>query len=165
MIRHLENYTGDVDVVGDVHQIGFTLGDTYITSRAVEGVFPDYKQIIPKSFSTEMTLLKQDLADALKHVRVFSDQFNKLTVSISRAKKGCSIATTNPETGESVVSLDAAVTGDDLEMSFNYAYMLDGLSGVASDSVVLQFAGLGKPTCMRSVGDKSFLYIVMPMNR
>jgi DNA polymerase-3 subunit beta len=75
------------------------------------------------------------------------------------------IKTTNPETGESVVSLDAAVTGDDIEMNFNYAYILDGLQSVTTDSASLQFAGEGKPTMLGSVGDKSFLYIVMPMNR
>ncbi|GMU73803.1 MAG: hypothetical protein AMXMBFR44_0020 [Candidatus Campbellbacteria bacterium] len=165
MIRHLDGYDGTVTIHGDVHQIGFVIGDTYITSRAVEGVFPDYKQILPKEFSTEMTLLKQDFVDALKHVRVFSDQFNKLTVAIEKTKKGCLITSSNPETGEGSVFLDAAIEGDDLEMNFNYAYILDGLQSVGSDSVVVQFAGPGKPTCIRSVGDKSFLYIVMPMNR
>ncbi|MCR4274639.1 MAG: DNA polymerase III subunit beta [Candidatus Campbellbacteria bacterium] len=165
IIRHLENFSGDISVYGDVHQIGFTLGNTYITSRVVDGVFPDYKQIIPKTFETEMTLLKQDLADALKHVRIFSGQFNKLLVSINHTKKQCVVQTTNPESGESSVSLDAAITGPDITMSFNYAYILDALQTVATDSVTLQFAGVGKPTQIRSVGDQSFLYIVMPMNR
>lgn len=165
MLRHLDTFDGDVTITGDVHQIGFVLENKYITSRAVEGVFPDYKQIIPKSFATEITLLKQDLADALKHVRIFSDQFNKLTVGVSHSKKTCGIKTSNPETGEGEVSLDVAVTGEDIEMNFNYAYVLDGLQSIESDSVVLQFAGQGKPTCIRAIGDKSFLYIVMPMNR
>lgn len=165
IIRHLENFSGEVVVYGDVNQVGFTLGNVYITSRAVDGVFPDYKQIIPKTFETEVTLLKQDLADALKHVRIFSGQFNKLSVNIDHAKKQCVVETTNPESGESSVSLDCAITGPDIQMSFNYAYILDALQTVQTDSVTLQFAGVGKPTQMRSVGDQSFIYIVMPMNR
>lgn len=165
IIRHLENYSGDVSVFGDVNQIGFMLGNVYITSRAVDGVFPDYKQIIPKAFETEMTLLKQDLGDALKHVKIFSGQFNKLMVMIDHTKKQCVVQTQNAESGESSISLDVAVTGPDIQMSFNYAYILDALQSIATDSVTLQFAGVGKPTQLRSVGDQSFVYIVMPMNR
>ncbi len=165
MIRHLDTFKGDVEVTGDVHQIGFVMGNIYITSRAVDGVFPDYKQIIPKEFVTTITLLKQDCIDALKHVRVFSDQFNKLSFSVDKKKKQCSVKTVNSETGESVIELDAAIEGEDIEMNFNYAYILDGVQTITSDSVVIQCAGVGKPTCIQPIGDKSFLYIVMPMNR
>lgn len=164
LIRYVENY-GDTVVYGDTHQMCIKTEDTYITSRVIDGTFPDYKQIIPKEFQTEAVVLKQDLADTLKQLRVFSDQFNKLTIAIDPHKKECIFKTTNNDVGDSTVVLDTALSGEILEMHFNHAYILDALQAIPTDSVALQFGGSGKPLMIKPVGDASFVYIVMPMNR
>lgn len=165
LIRHFDGSTSDVTIKGDSHQVSCTMDGVYITSRVIDGVFPDYKQIIPKEKQTEIVVLKQDLADALKQLRIFSDQFNKLTISVHPKEKECVLKTTNTDVGDSTVRLDAALTGDVLEMHFNHAYVIDSLQSIFTDSVSLQFGGVGKPLAIHSVGDQSFLYIVMPMNR
>ncbi len=165
IIRHAESHTGEIVVRGNTHQIACTLDETYITSRVIDGVFPDYKQIMPKEFETEATLLKQDVVDALKHARIFSDQFNKLTVMADPNAKEFIFSTTNAEVGEATIKLDAALTGAKLQMHFNHQYVLDAFQAIGSDSVVFAFSGTGKPVLIRSVGDQSFSYIVMPMNR
>ena len=62
-------------------------------------------------------------------------------------------------------SIDAALSGEDLDINFHIGYIADCLSSVESDSVVLGFAGAGKPLVIRGVSDSSFLYLVMPLNR
>lgn len=165
MIRHLEGHTGDVVVRGNTHQISCVLGDIYLTSRVIDGTFPDYTQILPKEHQTEIIALKQDVLDALKQLRIFSDQFNKLTISVDPKAKKCVLKTTNTEVGDSTIELDGALSGDALDIHFNHSYVLDALQAIHTDSVALQFGGVGKPLTMRSVGDQSFVYIVMPMNR
>ena len=164
LIRYVEA-CDNTTLFGDTHQLCIQTEDTYITSRVIDGSFPDYKQILPKEFHTEVVVLKQDLADALKQLRVFSDKFNKLTLNIKPSAKECILKTTNSDIGDTTVVLDAALTGEDLEMHFNHAYVVDALQAIPTDSVALQFAGAGKPLNIKAVGDNSFTYIVMPMNR
>ncbi len=166
IMRHLEAAgSAPVDVVSDGHQIGITIGNSYLSSRIIEGVFPDYRQIIPKEYETQAVLLKQDMIDALKQSRVFSDSFNKVAARFEADDKMVTLTTNNPETGESTVTLEGAVTGKSLELNFNYAYWADALQAIKTDSIAVELAGVGKPARIRSVGDQSFTYIVMPMNR
>ena len=164
IIRHSEQGS-EISVFGDSYQIAFHVDDTYITSRVIDGTFPDYKQIIPGEFESEIIALKQDCIDALKHARVFSDQFNKLTITIDTKEKQVTFNTINAEIGEALVSIDAAVSGAPLQMHFNHQYVLDVFSSLTTDSVSFSFSGTGKPMLIKPVGDASFSYIVMPMNR
>lgn len=165
IIRYLDGFSGDVTFKGDTHQIGCVFDGVYITSRVIDGSFPDYKQIIPKEFENEVVVLKQDLLDSLKQLRIFSDQFNKVTIIIEPKEKTCVLKTTNTEVGDATVSLDGAITGKQSTIHFNHTYILDVLQSIHTDSVALQFAGTGKPLHIKPVGDQSFSYIVMPMNR
>lgn len=165
VIRHIEGADSAIVVRGDGHQIGIDVDGSYIASRVIDGVFPDYQQIIPKEFGSQATLLKQDMLDALKQSRIFSDQFNKVSARFDADENTITLKTTNPSTGESVVTLEGDVTGESLELNFNYAYWSDPLQSIKTDRIAIEFAGAGKPARIRSVGDQSFTYIVMPMNR
>lgn len=165
IVRHIENEEGMLTVQGDSHQIGITVDGSYLSSRVIDGTFPDYQQIIPKEYVTTATLLKQDMLDALKQTRIFSDQFNKVTVGLAPDANHVSLATINQTTGESVVTLEGDVSGEALELNFNYTYWADPLQSIKTDRVVIECAGAGKPCRIHSVGDQSFIYIVMPMNR
>lgn len=165
IVRHIEGVESGIVVRGDGHQIGIDVDGAYISSRTIDGTFPDYQQIIPKEFGSQATLLKQDMLDALKQSRIFSDQFNKVSARFGVDEKSVTLKTTNPTTGESTITLEGDVTGESLELNFNYAYWSDPLQSIKTDRVAIEFAGAGKPARIRSVGDQSFTYIVMPMNR
>jgi DNA polymerase III subunit beta len=166
LTRHLEAAANStVDVVYDGHQIGITIRGAYLSSRTIEGVFPDYRQILPKEYETQAIILKQDMIDALKQSRIFSDSFNKVTARFDVDEKTVTLTTTNADTGESTVTLEGAMTGNTIELNFNYAYWADSLQSIKTDSIAIELAGAGKPARIRSVGDQSFTYIVMPMNR
>jgi DNA polymerase-3 subunit beta len=164
IIRVLEN-TGPVEVNLDKNQISFSFENTYLVSRIIDGIFPDYKQIIPKSFSTEIVCLKQDIMNALKLSHVFSDKFNQIGFSIDPTEKSFELSTKNSDIGENKISIDAAITGEKLVINFNQKYINDCLQSIDSDSVSLHFGGLNKPLLITPGSDQSFRYLVMPMNR
>jgi DNA polymerase-3 subunit beta len=134
-------------------------------SRVVDANFPDYRAIIPKQSTTEATLLKSDLADMLRKARVFSGADQHVGLHIYPKKKIFSATARSSEVGEMSDSLEAAVSGEDLDINFHIGYIAECLSSVDSDSVTLSFAGIGRPLIIRGVGDASFMYLVMPLNR
>jgi len=167
MIRNLEFVDKEekAKISFNNNQMSLRIGDTHITSRIVDGTFPDYKQIIPKSFVTEAVILKQDLVDALRVSNVFVNRFNQVTIKASPRGKKFILETSNPERGESVVVVAAALSGEEVEVNFNYKYITDSFQALNTDSITLNFSGVGKPLVITGVGDTTFTYLVMPMNR
>lgn len=165
ILRVLENIQGEVSVELDKNQISFNYNGVYLVSRVIDGVFPDYKQIIPKQGVTEAILLKQDLMNALKLSNIFSDKFNQINIKVAPDSKKCEIKTKNNDIGENLTALDAVVTGEAVDINFNYKYIIDCFQSVDSDSVALTFNGMHRPLIITPVSDNTFRYIVMPMNR
>ncbi len=165
IIKVLESINDEVEVNLDKNQISFRYKGIYLISRVIDGVFPDYKQIIPKTSSTEVVVLKQDFANTLKLSNVFSDKFNQINVKIDPTAKKAQIKTKNNDVGENTTILDSAITGEAVDINFNYKYIIDCLQSIDSDSMNLVFSGLNKPVIISPVSDTSFRYIVMPMNR
>ncbi len=164
IIRVLEKVSGDVEVQLEKNQISFTYNGIYLTSRVIDGVFPDYKQIIPKQSLTDITVLKQDLVNALKLSNIFSDKFNQVNIKVPSMKK-CEIRTKNNDIGENTSIIDAVITGETIDINFNYKYIIDCFQSIDSDSVTLTLNGMHKPMIISPVSDRTFRYIVMPMNR
>ncbi|MCR4311179.1 MAG: DNA polymerase III subunit beta, partial [Candidatus Taylorbacteria bacterium] len=165
IIRVLEGSTGTVLVHMNKNQIAFSFPSTYLTSRTVDGVFPDYRQIIPKEFKTEAVVLKEDLVRSLKVATIFSDTFNQVSVALGPKEKKFELTTKNSNLGENATLLEAALTGEGIAVNFNYRYIADCLQSISTDSITLSFAGPGRPVVIRGVGDRNFTYLVMPMNR
>lgn len=166
LVRILETQQdGDIEVYIDDNQYSLQSDGLYITSRIIDGSFPDYKSILPKEVTTEVIVLKEDLLTTLKKAQIFSDKFGKTTFHIYPQKKTCTISARNSDVGEVFDSLETTLTGEDLDISFNHRYLIDVFQSVNADSVSLTFAGVGKPLIIKGVSDDSFVYLVMPMNR
>jgi len=161
----LENIKSDVSIHLNSNQISFTSEGLYIVSRVIDGVFPDYKQIIPKEHKTEIVVLKQDLISSLKLANVFSDALHQVVMKIVPGDKFFELSTRNNEVGEGKLLVESVLKGEDLTISFNFKYITDCFQSLDSDSVSLSFSGIGRPLLVRGVSDMSFLYIVMPMNK
>lgn len=165
IIRTVEDIKEEMDVVLNENQIAFSYDDVYITSRLIDGTFPGYKRIIPTENKTEVTVLKQDLITALKISNIFSDKFSQVVFTISPQNKSFTITTKNMDVGENIHTLDAVIKGDELRISFNYKYIIDCFQSIETDSISLVFVDSNRPMVMTGVGDKSFLYLVMSMNK
>jgi len=166
IIKVLE-YVGEGEITATFtkNQIAFSADNIYITSRLIDGIYPDYNQIIPKKATTRVIVLKQDLINSLKKINIFSDKFNQVGFHISSKQKKCTLTSSNKEVGETIEELQTAVEGEDLDIKFNHRYITDALQIIPSDSISLSFSGLGKPMVMEGMSDQSYLYLVMPMNK
>ena len=109
--------------------------------------------------------MKQDLINTLKLSTIFSDKFNKTEFIIDPKNKKFTITTRNSDIGETEVSLEAATSGEPIEISLNSKHLFDCLNTINQDSVVLSFSGPKKPVCIKSSGDPSFVYLTMPLTR
>ncbi|OGG65368.1 DNA polymerase III subunit beta [Candidatus Kaiserbacteria bacterium RIFCSPLOWO2_02_FULL_45_11b] len=143
--------------------LSFTTEGVYITSRLVSGSFPDYEQIIPKEYVTKATLLKNDLQNAFKKTSVFLNKF--MQVSLTVTDKTVTISSQNNEVGHITDTINAVVEGDELSLNFNQQYVIEPLSHITDESIILNFAGIGRPLVITGASDTSLRYLVMPMNR
>ena len=165
ILRVFGEFLGEIKICSNKNQISFSSNNVYLTSRVIDGIFPDYTQIIPKEFKTECVVLKQDLLNALKLSNIFSDKFNQVNLSIKPKEKIFEISSQNNEVGENKTYLDAAISGEDVEVSFNYKYFIDCFQSINTDSVSIRFNQSIKPIVVSGVSDNSFTYLIMPMNR
>ncbi|MFA6315497.1 MAG: DNA polymerase III subunit beta [Candidatus Paceibacterota bacterium] len=166
IIRILESMGDMVKIKMNKNLISFEVDGVYAVSRIIDGVFPDYRQIVPKNYSTEVVVLKQDLLNALKISNIFSDKFNQIHVTVDPKAKLFEIQTKNNDVGENITAIDAALSGERVEINFNYKYIVDCFQSIDADSVALQLGGINRPMVIRPVsGDQTFMYLAMPMNR
>lgn len=147
------------------NQISLQGGGLRVTSRVIDGTFPDYQQIIPKSFDTEVLLLKQDLSAALRVSAVFSGAFHQVGFRAAPAKKTFEVTAENGQIGKNTMLLDASVKGEEVEVGFNQRYLTDCFPAITTDSVTLGFNGPHKALVLKGAGDRSFTYLVMPVNK
>ncbi|HTR18526.1 MAG TPA: DNA polymerase III subunit beta [Candidatus Paceibacterota bacterium] len=154
-----------VEIVAEDTQLVATAGDVRYTSRVVDGQFPNYKDIIPKDTTTEATLLKNDLSDMLKKARVFAGGEQHVGLHVYPKKKIFSATARSSDVGEMSDSIDAALSGEDIDINFHIGYLAECLPSIESDSITLAFAGPGRPLVVKGTSDATFLYLVMPLNR
>lgn len=165
IIKILDRPEEEISLSIEEHQVALHSPNLYLTSRVVEGRFPDYKQIIPKNLTTKAIVLKQDLISSLKTSLIFSDSFNQLNLRLFPKGKKFEIESKNTNIGENTYNIDATLEGEDLEININHRYFTDCFQSITPDSISLGFSGQAKPILIEGVGDKNFLYLVMPMNR
>jgi len=165
ILRIFSEIHTEVKVCFNKNQISFSSDNIYLTSRVIDGVFPDYRQIIPKEFKTDAVVLKQDLLNALKLSNIFSDKFNQLNLNINPKEKVFELSSMNNDIGENKTYLDGALKGEEIELGFNYKYFLDCFQSINVDSVSIRLNQSSKPIVVSGAGDNSFTYLIMPMNR
>lgn len=164
IIRVLETVSGEVVVEYNQHQISFQAGEVYLTSRLVDGVYPDYRQIIPTTRLTEAVVLKSDLLETLKLLNIFVDRLGYITITVSPAEGKLEFTARN-DNGENTSNLTATIDGEPVMLTMNVKYLLDCFQSITTDSLRLKFNGPHKPVVIQGVGDSSFTYLIMPINR
>ena len=165
ILRIFGEIQDNIRVCFNKNQISFSSEGVYLTSRVIDGVFPDYRQIIPKEFGVEAVVLKQDLLNALRISNIFSDKFNQITLSIKPKEKVFELSSQNNDVGENKTYLDAAIKGKDILLGFNYKYFLDCFQSINTDSISIRLNQSSKPIVISGSSDNSFTYLIMPMNR
>lgn len=163
LARVVEDVQGEVTLFINENQCAIVSGDIYITSRLISGTFPDYEQIIPKEYKTNITLLTNDLTHALKKTSIFLNKFMQLSLTVSEGT--FTLSAQSGESGATTESLQAHTDGEDITLNFNQRYLNEVISHIHDDSILLKCAGIGRPMVIENVHDKSLRYLVMPMNK
>jgi DNA polymerase III subunit beta len=165
LMRLLESSNEEIEIYYNEHQISTHIKEIYYTSRLIDGTFPNYRQIVPKSFTTEAIVLREDLSQALKSLSVFADKFSQVSVTVDPTKKSIILSSRNPDVGEEISTIRATISGEATSMNFNGRYLADSLQGISGESVRIHSSGPGKPLLIRDAADETFFYLAMPMNR
>lgn len=165
IVRIIEVIGGEVRVEFTKNLISFSGGGIFLTSRLVDGVFPDYRQIIPKEWKTQCVLLKQDLSNTLRLSTIFADKFQQTTFSLNPAEKSVSVTSQNADIGENTSSIDAVLKGEPIEVTINLRYFLDAFQALSGDSIAIELTQPNRALVVKSVSDPHFLYLLMPLNR
>lgn len=150
------------------NQVMFHLADVDIVSSLIEGAFPEYEAIIPRKHATVTQVYTDELLRACKRSEVFAkDAANAAKIVINPAEAGPGsilVTATSQEKGDNRGLVDASVDGDELEISFNIRYLIDVLSVIKEDQVILETNGSAMPGIVRPVGRDDFLHVIMPMS-
>ena len=164
IIRILDGKTGKAIIVADKDQLSLKIDSVTFISRLVDGIFPDYEQIIPKNITTDVIIDKQVFVNSLKSAGIFLNKLNELSILSGEDNKTIIIKTSNTELGEHVAKIQVQKTGEDFNMVFNYKYVFDCLQYIPSEKVLLRFSGAGKPLIITGSDNSTFLYLVMSIH-
>ena len=149
----------------DRGQVVFLAADQMVTSRTLEGTYPNYRQLIPDGFSRTLTMDRRALVGALERIAVLADQHNNVVKFSSQPESGVVLISADAQdVGSGSESLAAELSGDAIQIAFNVRYMLDGLKAMAGDRVVLHCNAPTTPAVLRPVEERDgFIYLVMPV--
>ena len=147
-------------------QIAFRYGQVEMTSRLVDGTYPDYTQIIPPTFNTTATLPTADFIKRIKAASLFtSDGVNAVSFDINVEQKNVGISSTSRQSGEHSSEIDGDIIGQENSILLNHRYVLDGLNNIGSDYVVFEINSSEQPCMFRPSDVEDYLYIVMPIRQ
>lgn len=134
-----------------------------ITSRLIDGEYPNYRDIIPTKFKTNTIIKKDEFLNQIKTASLFSGKVSEVKIVLDPVKKELELFAKNPDIGENQSSLPIQITGEPIEVSFNYKYLIDGLANIKGSEVMFDVSKEEGPCILRPVGDASYMYVVMPI--
>jgi DNA polymerase-3 subunit beta len=151
-----------VGVAASSNEITFWLGKVRITTRLLEGRYPDYKQLIPDSYPNTLHLGKETFLSALRRVQLLVRD-NTTPVRLSMRAGGVDLAVQSQDVGDASETVDGDYTGEDLVIAFNPAYLIDGVEAVSGDEVIVETADASRAATVRDGEDDRFRYLLMPV--
>src|ERR1700758_3891468 len=160
--RLIEDTTAEVTLELSQGKIRFTLGEVVLTSKLIDGTFPDYGRVIPQNNDKELVVDKGDFAAAVDRISTISSERGRaVKLALSAGKLVLSV--TNPDSGSATEELEVEYASDALDIGFNSRYLLDIAAQIEGEVAVLKLADPGSPTLMQDKDKKTALYVLMPM--
>ena len=160
--RLMEDNEAEVAIELSSGKIRFTIADAILTSKLIDGTFPDYARVIPAGNDKELVVDKKEFEAAVDRVStVSSERGRAVKLSISGGKLLLSV--TNPDSGSANEELEVEYAADPLDIGFNSRYLLDIAAQIESEAAVLKLADPGSPTLIQDKEPHGALYVLMPM--
>jgi DNA polymerase-3 subunit beta len=160
--RLVEDVEGAVAIELSTNKMRFSFGETVLTTKLIDGTFPDYGRVIPANNDKRLTVERDAFRKAVDRVSTISSERGravKLAVSDGRLV----LSVTNPDQGSAVEELEADYDGTPIDIGFNSKYLLDIADQLDSDTALFRLADPGSPTLIQDRDGASALYVLMPM--
>lgn len=165
VLRTLRDDTTEVEVLFDETQVTFRLTDAEITSRLIDGNFPDYRQLIPKQTNTTITLNRTEFVRIIKIAGLFArESGGGITLTVDSESKQLSVTSIASEIGENSSNISVEVSGESGSVSLNSRYLTDALGAVSADKIIFGFSGKLAPCVLtEDVKQTPYKHIIMPL--
>jgi DNA polymerase-3 subunit beta len=160
--RLIEDPEGSVAIELSPAKIRFTIGEVTLTSKLIDGTFPDYARVIPVGNDKRLTLDKSEFLNAVDRVSTISSERGR-AVKLSLQQGRLVLSVTNPDAGSATEEMEVDYAADPIDIGFNSRYLLDIAAQIDSESAVLKLADPGSPTVIQDHDGSSALYVLMPM--
>jgi DNA polymerase-3 subunit beta len=164
VLRTIADESSEIDILFDETQVRFRINEAEIISRLIDGNFPDYRQLIPKSSETNLTMNKSDFVRITKIAGLFArESGGSITLTVNEEKKSISLHSIASELGENTSEATADVKGDG-QVTLNSRYLSEALSVIDGDLVEFSFSGKLSPCVLKSTDkDTNYYHIIMPL--
>ena len=158
----LEDPDAEIAISLSDTKIRLAVGNLLLTSKLIDGTFPDYERVIPKANDKTLTLEKADFERAVDRVSTISSDRGR-AVKLSLSTNKMTLAVNNPDSGSATDELEVEYGAEPMEIGFNSKYLLDIAGQLTSGEAVFKLADSGSPTLIEDSGDADALYVLMPM--
>ena len=151
-----------IEIICDEGHAKFIIGKTTVVTQLINETFPLYEKLIPDEINQKIVVNKDNFADSIKRMRLFVKDI-KSSIQISHSETGIKLSASSFDFGNGEEVIDAELTGDELEISFNPSYLLDGVETIDGEETEILIVNSKKPALIRSVNSDNFRYILMPI--
>jgi DNA polymerase-3 subunit beta len=143
------------------NQVIFELGDVVLSSRLIDGQFPNYRQLLPESVEYELRLASAELGDVVRRISLMAQKNTPLRLGFREGE--LTISAQTPDVGEASETIPVPFAGEPFEIGFNPEFLRDGLESVESDELVLKLISPLRPGLIESPDSGDFVYLIMPI--
>ncbi len=143
------------------NQVVFELADVVLSSRLIDGQFPNYRQLLPETVEHELRLASAEVGDVVRRISLLAQKNAPLRLSFSEGTLAVSAQT--PDVGEASEAIPVAFHGEPFEIGFNPEFLRDGLESVDTDELVLKLISPLRPGLIESPDTGDFVYLIMPI--
>ena len=143
------------------NQVVFGVGDVALSSRLIDGQFPNYRQLLPEQFEHELTLDTAEFLEVVERISLMAQKNAPLRLSFSEGE--VSISAQTPDVGEASEPVPIPFAGEPFDIGFNPDFLIAGLESAGSEDVVLKLISPLRPGLLESADGSGFLYLIMPI--
>jgi DNA polymerase-3 subunit beta len=143
------------------NQVVFVLGQVVLSSRLIDGQFPNYRQLLPESFEHELRLAGPELRDVVRRISLLAQKNAPLRLAFQPGELTVSAQT--PDIGEAREALPVQFQGEPLEIGFNPEFLRDGLDAIEEGDVIMKLISPLRPGLLEAADESGFLYLIMPI--
>ena len=162
VVKLIEDEEGEVEIALSSSKIRFSVGHLVLTSKLIDGTFPDYERVIPRNNDKVLDVDTRAFSAAVDRVSTISNEKGR-AVKLNIASGRLTLTVNNPDSGSAEEEMPVDYSHDPIDIGFNARYLLDVAGQVKSDHITFHLADAGSPTIVRDPSDEQALYVLMPM--